>query len=118
MVYRPFIMKVKHLVLIILVVITATATYSLFFQKPNESVKIISYDCVKDKSAFDLLLSSFKIETKDTNLGKMVTAIEGVKPADKEFWAFYIDGKSSPVGVEQYKCTDKEKIEWKLEAFQ
>ena len=110
--------KVRYLVLIILIVVASTATYSLFFQKPKESIKVISYNCDKDKTAFDLLSSSYKIETKDTDFGKMVTSIEGSKPTEKEFWAFYIDSKSSPVGAEQYNCIDQEKIEWKLESFQ
>lgn len=110
--------KIKYLIPLILSVLILTAGYSLFLQKKEEPVKIVSYDCIKDKSAFDLLYSSYKIEIKDTDFGKMVTSIEGRKPKGKEFWAFYIDGKSSPVGAEQYKCIDREKIEWKLEAFQ
>ena len=109
--------KVRYLVLIILIVVASTATYSLFFQKPKESIKVISYNCDKDKTAFDLLSSSYKIETKDTDFGKMVTSIEGSKPTDKEFWAFYINGKMSKVGAGSYKLKDGDKIEWKIENY-
>lgn len=109
--------KIKYLIPLILSMLLLTAGYSLFFQKPNEAIRVVTYDCKKDQTAFDLLSSSYKIETKDTDFGKMVTSIEGVTPTEKEFWAFYIDGKSSPVGAEQYKCQNIEKIEWKLEKF-
>lgn len=81
------------------------------------SASQITYDCVKDKTALELLENKFTTETKVDNIGTMVLGINEVKPKEREFWAFLIDGKEATVGASAYKCLGTEKVEWKLESF-
>lgn len=77
----------------------------------------ITYDCVKDKTALELLEKKFTTETKEDSIGTMVVGINEIKPKDRQFWAFLIDGKEASVGASAYKCLENEKIEWKLESY-
>lgn len=80
-------------------------------------LKVFSYRGVKGENALTLLKSMYKVETKDfgKDLGEFVESINDIKPAKDEFWAFYINGKSSQVGASQYTTNEEDLIEWKLE---
>lgn len=77
----------------------------------------IAYDCVKDKTALELLENKYTTETKIDNIGTMVLGINEIKPKNRQFWAFLVDGKEATVGASAYKCLGTEKVEWKLENF-
>lgn len=96
---------------------TKTATISQT-PKPAET---ISYDCQKGKNAFELLSQKTqgKLETKDYSFGKMITAINGFKGGvGGKYWLFFVDGKTASTSADNYKCQDKEKIEWKFSSQQ
>lgn len=61
----------------------------------------------ENMTALDVLIDAVgeeNIEFEDTNLGKMIIGINGVKPAEDEtfYWAIFINGIASPVGAESY----------------
>lgn len=79
------------------------------FNKPSDTV-------LAGENAVDLLKRDHKAETREySGLGEFVISIDGIKPDNKHFWAFYVNGKSSNVGAGSYKPKNGDKIEWKLE---
>lgn len=106
-----------------LIILLVVVVYALSSDKKGQkaqstdSVKVFSYNCEKEKSTFEVLVNKFDIKTTDSSYGKMVTGIDGIVPDKNEYWAFYIDGKTSSVGAENYKCMGEEKIEWRLDKF-
>lgn len=114
--------------ILVAMVLVATAAAISISRNANNIAKQIStvqqtqgpetrYNCEKSKTAFDLLKKNHTLETKDTSFGKQVIGIDNVKPAENQYWAFYVDGKLAPVGADAYNCTGEEKVEWKLEGF-
>jgi hypothetical protein len=76
----------------------------------------VQYEGENGKTALQLLKDKYQVQTKEySGLGEFVEAIGGIKPDSKHFWAFYINGKLSEVGANQYQTKNGDKIEWKLE---
>ena len=70
---------------------------------------------MKGASAQDLLTIAHKIDFDNyEGMGIFVTSIDGVTADSKHFWEFYVNNKSSNVGVSSYTLQDGDKIEWKL----
>lgn len=79
----------------------------------------VSYQGVEDRTALSLLKDKHKVQTEDyPGVGEMVTSIDGVKPTDKQFWAFYVNGKTAQVGADTYVTEPSDTITWKLETIQ
>ncbi len=59
------------------------------------------------------------VKTKGEGKNAYIISINGyeAKASNKEFWAFYINGKKSDVGAGSYKLKPDDKIEWKVEKF-
>jgi len=77
-----------------------------------------NYQIAEGKNALDLLKSTHQVTTKEySGIGEFVESIDGIKPDNKHFWAFYVNGASSNVGASAYILKDNDKIEWKLEAI-
>ena len=77
---------------------------------------VISYKGEAGKDALILLKQKFSV-SKDSS--GMVSAIGG-KKADSvkhEYWAFYVNGKMASVGPADYKTTNEDLIEWKIEKY-
>jgi Domain of unknown function (DUF4430) len=69
-------------------------------------------------NALALLKMTHKVETKDYgSMGQFVLSIDGIKPDSKHFWDFFVNGKSSNIGVSSYVLKAGDKIEWKLTAI-
>lgn len=104
-----------------------------FVNKPtvNQSVKMIivsqavsnknfvSYRIKEGKTAFDLLKQSAKVIAKGEGTNAYVTSINGkeAQSANREYWAFYTNGKLAEVGAGSYKLKAGDKIEWKIEIY-
>lgn len=116
---------------IILVALGMILTYSSFLTsglnntnqaKPNPSTNStdttsqnITYKGKEGVDAMTLLKQNANAETQTSEgLGEFVTAINGVKPADKQFWALYVNGAQSETGASQTSTKDSDTIEWKL----
>ena len=46
-------------------------------------------------------------------MGYLIEEINGVKGANGKYWTFYVNGKSSDVGVSQYKLKNGDVIDWR-----
>ncbi|HEX7066306.1 MAG TPA: DUF4430 domain-containing protein [Bacillales bacterium] len=71
----------------------------------------VSYQ--KGATAFDVLIQTLgkdQVAYKPTDYGKMITAIKELKAKDSNFWAFYINGISSPTGADHYKVQNKDRL--------
>ncbi|MDP2933178.1 MAG: DUF4430 domain-containing protein, partial [bacterium] len=69
------------------------------------------YQSPSGETAMQLLKSVHQVKTKDfgPGLGEFAESIDGIIPAKDQFWAFYINGKSSDVGASSYKLSDGDK---------
>jgi glucose uptake protein GlcU len=82
--------------------------------KPN--LKYFSYQGQENIDALTLLKQITSLKMDNSGL---VTSINGreAQARNKEFWAFYINGKMSQVGPAQYITKSTDKIEWKIENY-
>lgn len=71
------------------------------------------------KTALEFTKEKTKVVTKGEGVNAYVIEINGRKANDlnKEFWAFYVNGKQAEVGAGSYQLEEGDKIEWKLEKY-
>lgn len=83
---------------------------------PVKTETHVSYYGVEGKNALLLLGKYEKFEQASSGL---VISINGRKAneKDREFWAFYINGKTATVGPEAYITKKGDVIEWKIEKY-
>ncbi len=76
----------------------------------------VTYKGEEGKDALTLLKEFAKVEQGPSGL---VTSINSrlAEDKNKEFWAFYVNGKMSEVGPADYQTKDEDKIEWKIETY-
>jgi len=87
--------------------------------------KIYQAEIKPDGTAYDLMKNlqatqGLKFSAKEyAGMGALIEEINGVKNDIKanKFWIFYINGKSSPVGVSSYVLKNDDVINWKYEAY-
>lgn len=70
-------------------------------------------------TALDLMRQVAQIKTNGDGISAFVTEINGqtADESQKEFWAFYVNGKQAEVGAGSYVLKDKDQVEWKIEHF-
>lgn len=70
-------------------------------------------------TALDLLKKTGAIKTKGEGKNAFVVQINNKKADEKnkEFWAFYVNGKMAEVGAGSYQLKNNDQVEWKLEKF-
>lgn len=73
-----------------------------------------SYAGQDGKNALELLQADYKV---DVTAEGFVNAIDGKKPSDRQFWAFYVNCKQAEVGAKDYQTKTSDLVEWKLESF-
>lgn len=54
---------------------------------------------------------------EDPSFGAYVTSINGVKAAEKEFWAFKVNGQDSNLGISSYNVKDGDMLSFTLSKF-
>lgn len=88
-------------------------------EKPTPTIVLVDYLQYKGKvgrNALQLLEEQASVELATSGL---VTAINGRKADNnnKEYWAFYVNGKMSQVGPADYQTKNEDVIEWKIEKY-
>ena len=70
-------------------------------------------------TALHILSSTHKVIINGKKENAFVTTIDGrvASGTDKEFWAFYVNGKQAPVGAGSYYVKNNDTIEWKIETY-
>ncbi len=71
-------------------------------------------------SAFEAMLQADPSldYTEYSGIGVMVNSINGVSPGEDSFWALYVNGKQSAVGISQIFLEENTLIEWKTEEIE
>jgi translation initiation factor 1 (eIF-1/SUI1) len=59
-----------------------------------------------------------KVEVAETQYGKMITAIEGIKAEGTYYWAFYLNGQMATVGADSYKLKAGDEIHFSYESWE
>lgn len=78
-----------------------------------------TYQIEYGKTALDLLNENSKIILKGKGVNAYIISINGEEALseNREYWAFYINGKMAEVGAGSYKLKSGDKIEWKIEKY-
>ena len=81
---------------------------------PNEQP--FSYVGVEGTDALTLLQKEAEVKQNSSGL---VTSINGreASDADREYWAFYVNGEMASVGPADYVTKDGDVLEWKIETY-
>ena len=93
---------------------TSTSNTNTVANQNTNTAASITYAGQDGKNALELLQSGHTVDVSDQGF---VNAIDGVKPGDRQFWAFYVNGEQAQVGAKDYNTKGNDQIEWKLEAF-
>ena len=103
---------------------TTTASQLNFLISVHETIETNPLLSIESKiksgtTALDLLKQTTKIGTKGDGVNAYVVTINNrtASNTDKEFWAFYVNGKPETVGAGSYKLMPNDKILWKIEKF-
>ena len=78
------------------------------------AARAVTYPGQEGKNALELLQQNHSV---DVSAQGFVNAIDGRKPGDHEFWAFYVNDKQAEVGAKDYTTKAGDAVEWKLESF-
>lgn len=119
------------LALISLTLFVQTQFKQDFFSAETVQIELLAYNSENElilnqtvqaqigKNAFQILQENTPIEYQDFSFGKFITSIHGLKAdSSKEYWAFYVNGNYSNVGLQDYRIEKSAKLEFKLEKIQ
>ena len=82
----------------------------------KSTVQPVSYKGESGKNALELLKTQAVVVTQDSAYGPFVDSINGVQGGTNgKYWAFYVNGKQSNVGANDYVTQDGDTLEWKFE---
>jgi len=73
----------------------------------------------KGITALQLLSINHKVLAKGEKENAFITTIDmrEALTANREFWAFYVNGKQATVGAGSYFVKNNDTIEWKIETY-
>lgn len=82
----------------------------------EQTANIVKFTAESDKNILEQLASHAAIQTKTSQFGTYVDAINGKHGGEEgKYWTFYVDGQMSQIGAEAYVTKGGEVIEWKFE---
>lgn len=74
----------------------------------------VTFVATRGQDVLTQLKAHASVDTKDSQYGPFVDAING-KKEDGKYWGYYVNGKMADKGAADYVTNGGEKIEWKLE---
>jgi len=75
----------------------------------------VQYRGSSGRSALDLLRAVKRVETRDYEFGKLVTAIGDRRNGEGgRYWTYLVNGKLSTQAADRYITSDGERIEWRF----
>lgn len=83
-----------------------------------KEVENISF--INKPTAFQLLQAVFgdQLEFSESEYGKMITSINGVKMEGTNYWAFYVNGQMASVGADIYSLKANDQISFQYESWE
>lgn len=122
--------------IILLIAVGLVATYSSFFygatsnkNNPAETISDTTVNTTTDttatqngivytgKDGTDALTLLEANHVIDASAEGFVNSINGVKPAEKQYWAFFVNGNLSMTGAKETLTKNSDSIEWKLVGY-
>lgn len=119
------------ILLTLLVIGTAGALHLLGNHKTNKTAlqqpatpavhqvkadSIVQFTAQPNMSALEQLQQKANIVIKDSQHGKYVDSIDGIKGGtDGKYWTFYVDGQMANIGAGEYLTKGGENIVWRFE---
>ncbi len=92
-------------------------TTQTVIQKDNVSSDYVSYSGETGKTAQELLMKEQSGVKLDASGMVSTIANRTADANNREYWAFYVNGKMSSVGAAAYITNTTDKIEWKIEEY-
>jgi len=84
-----------------------------------QEAKVISLTASEDNTrAWDLLVSNHRIIYQEYDFGIFLEGIDGLKGDQENFWAIYVNGEKSEVGISDIILNQGDLIEFKYEAIE
>ncbi len=84
-----------------------------------DEAKIISLTASEDNTkAWDLLINNHQIIYQEYDFGIFLEGIDGLKGNQQYFWAIYVNGEKSEVGIADIVLNQGDIIEFKYEAIE
>ena len=84
-----------------------------------QEAKVISLTASEDNTrAWDLLVSNHQIIYQEYDFGIFLEGIDGLKGDQENFWAIYVNGEKSEVGISDIILNQGDLIEFKYEAIE
>ena len=98
---------------------TETSNMMIVYQKINAEKDYQKIIIEPKSTALELLKKTSQIRIEGEGKNAFVTEINNqqANSIKKEFWAFYLNGKSAPVGAGSYELQPGDQIEWKIETY-
>ncbi|MEH7414602.1 DUF4430 domain-containing protein [Neobacillus drentensis] len=99
----------------------STVSLKVVDDKQNTVAELSSIEVIGSPNAFQLLqtaLGTDQVGFEETQYGKMITSIKGIKAEGSNYWGFYVDGKMANVGAEGYQLQNGNQISFQLESFE
>jgi len=79
--------------------------------------KVINYDGVEGKTAYDLLKSNYQVDASESSFGVMVNSINGLKSTSKEFWLYSVNGQQPDVAADKYVTHQGDRVTWEYKGM-
>ncbi len=89
-----------------------------FSVKGTQNMLGKTIDAVKGANAFEEMQKYFVVNYKTTSYGPMVMGINGEIAPENSYWALYVDGNYSQVGINSITLDKNTAISWRLEKIQ
>jgi hypothetical protein len=87
-------------------------------QIPEEAKLIALTASEDDTQAWDLLINNHQIIYQEYDFGIFLEGIDGLKGDQHNFWAIYVNGEKSDIGISDIILNDGDIIEFKYEAIE
>lgn len=114
----------ERIILALAIVFVLSGTLTGCSLKPStaavsqtQTQKVITYDGVEGKTAYDLLKERYKIEADQQSFGVMVKSINGLAATDKEFWLYSVNDQQPNVAADKYQTKTGDKIKWEYKGI-
>ncbi|PLS07225.1 DUF4430 domain-containing protein [Neobacillus cucumis] len=98
----------------------SSVSLKILDDKKNTVAELSSIEVIGSPNAFQLLqiaLGTDQVGFEETQYGKLITSIKGIKAEGSNYWAFYVDGKMAAVGAEGYQLQKGNQISFQLESY-
>ena len=84
--------------------------------KDNTETYKVGYNSSEELNAFDILQrlqeenENFEFSFQEYDFGAMITSINGVTPAENQFWKLQVNGQDSQTGVSAYIVKEEDEL--------